>query len=270
MVLQFHEKLIAKPEVKRIYVVCAFAVMYFAAWLPDFGHIIGNQDITISSTAAFGPLNGIVLGPFWGAVVSFGVLLSHHLMYHPNNTNIFTMLSPLFVMLSSVIAGLIVIKKEKIALLIYSILILSWYLFDTGRTAYLQPWFHILALIVFAISYRVVVTKAINSTMYTSVYLFLISLIAILSDHMAGSITAIIILDIPPQMFNEFLFIYPVERIILAVSGAFIAFMLIQLEQYIIEGKYIVADEVEKTKMGSLREYLQNDVKTILDEERKK
>ena len=269
MVLQFHEKLIAKPQVKRLYIVCAFAVMYYAVWLPDFKTVFGLHDITISSTAAFGPLNGIVLGPFWGGAVSLGALVSHRLLYHPNDANTFMVLTPLFVMLSSVIAGLIVTKKENIALLIYSILILSWYLFDTGRTAYLQPWFHILALIVFVISYRVVANKAASSTMYTGVYLFLISLIAILSDHMAGSITAIITLDLPSQMFNEYLLIYPVERIILAAGGAFVAFMLIQMEQYVIEDKHIVADEVEKTRMESLQDYLK-DVKRVLDEEGEK
>lgn len=243
--------------------------MYHAVWLPDFGTAIGSNDITISSTAVFGPLNGIVLGPFLGAIVSLGVLLSHHLFFHSQESNIFEMLTPLFVVLSSVIAGLIVTKRENIALLIYSILIISWYLFDTGRTAYLMPWFHILVLIVFVISYRVVADKAASSAMYTFVYLFLISLIAILSDHMAGCITAIITFDLPPQMFNDYLLIYPVERIILAAGGAFIVFMLIEFEQYIIEGVNLVTYEVDKTRMGSLQEYLK-DVKKILDKEREK
>ncbi len=268
MAIRFHEKLMTRSALKRIYIICTFSIMYYAVWLPDF-ESIGLQNIQISSTAAFGPFNGIILGPYWGAAVSLSVGILHNLAFYSGHDNTFVMLTPLFLMLSSLIAGLIVRKKEKIALLIYSVLIISWYLFDTGRDAYLLPWFDILTVIVFVSFYRIIVNKAISSSMYTFVSLFLISLIAVLSDHMAGGVVAVIILDLPSHIFNEILLIYPVERTILAFSGALIAYLLIKLEQYIIEGIPIVADDVKKAKMDSYQRYIQ-DVKKIMNEQHEK
>ena len=268
MAIRFHEKLMTRSALKRIYIICTFSIMYYAVWLPDF-ESIGLQNIQISSTAVFGPFNGIILGPYWGAAVSLSVGILHQLIFHPGNGNTFAMVTPFFLMLSSLIAGLIVRKKEKIALLIYSVLIISWYLFDTGRDAYLLPWFDILTVIVFVSFYRIIVNKAISSSMYTFVYLFLISLIAVLSDHMAGGVVAVIILDLPAHLFNEILLIYPVERIILAFSGALIAYLLIKLEQTIIESMPIVANDMKKARMNTYKEYIQ-DVKKIMNEQHEK
>ena len=252
-----------KSVVKRIYIICTFAIMFYAVWLPDFAGI-GSQNIKISSTAAFGPLNGILLGPYWGAAVSLSVGLLHHLLYHPESDNTFLMLTPLFLMISSLVAGFIIRKKEKIAFSIYFVLMISWYLFDTGRDAYLLQWFDILAITVFLIFHRTFKDKIVSSSIYTFIFLFLVSLVAVLSDQMAGSVVALIVLDLPAQMFNEVLLIYPVERMILAFVGAFVAYMVIKLEQSIIEGIPIVVDDMKKAKMDTYKEYIQ-DVKKIID-----
>ena len=268
MTIRFHEKLMAKSVVKRIYILSAFSIMFYAVWLPDFGGV-GIQNIKVSSTAAFGPLNGILLGPYWGAAVSLSVGVLHHLLYRPGLDNTFVILTPLFLMISSLVAGFIVRKKEKIALSIYFVLMISWYLFDTGRDAYLLPWFDILTISVFLIFHRTVKDKFESSNIYTFVYLFLVSLVAVLSDQMTGSIVAIIVLDLPAHIFNEVLLIYPVERMILAFVGALIAYLLIKFEQYIIESIPIVADDMKKAKMDSYQRYIQ-DVKKIMNEKHEK
>ena len=255
-----------KKVVKRIYIICTFSIMFYAVWLPDF-ECVGIQNIEISSTAAFAPFNGIILGPYWGAAVSLSVGILHNLLYHPESDNTFLMLTPLFMMISSLVAGFIIRKKQKFALSIYFVLMISWYLFDTGRDAYLMPWFGILAITVFLIFHRTFKDKSVNSSIYTFVFLFLVSLVAVLSDQMAGSVVALIVLDLPAQMFNEVLLIYPVERIILAFSGAFIAYLLIKLEQSIIESMPAVADDMKIAKMESYQKYVQ-DVKKIMDENR--
>ena len=263
MPLRFHEKLMTKKVVKRIYIICTFSIMFYAVWLPDF-ESVGIQNIKISSTAAFGPLNGILLGPYWGAAVSLSVGLLHHLLYNPESDNTFLMLTPFFLMISSLVAGFIIRKKEKIALSIYFVLMISWYLFDTGRDAYLLPWFDILAIIVFLIFHRTFKEKIANLSIYTFLYLFLVSLVAVLSDQMTGSVVALIVLDLPAQMFNEVILIYPVERMILAFVGAFVAYILIKLEQAIIESMPTVADDMKKAKIESYQKYVE-DVKKIID-----
>ena len=56
---------------------------------------------------------------------------------------------------------------------------------------------------------------------------------------------------------------------ILAFSGALIAYLLIKLEQYIIESIPIVANDVKKAKMDSYQRYIQ-DVKKIMNEQHEK
>lgn len=246
--------------------------MLYSFWLPDFTGI-GNQDIKISSTAAFGPLNGILLGPYWGAAVSLSVGLLHHLLYNPGSDNTFVMLTPFFLMISSFVAGSIVRKKIKNAVSIYFVLIISWYLFETGRDAYLLPWFDILAIIVFLIFYRTFKfkfkDKVTSSSIYTFVCLFLVSLVAVLSDQMTGSIVALIVLDLPAQMYNEVILIYPVERMLLAFLGALVAFIVLKLEYSIIESIPIVADDLKNAKIDSYQKYAE-DVKKIMDQNNEK
>ena len=272
MVFRFHSRLMDKPEFKRICIISTFVLMYFASWFPDFQNVAGIEGTRISSVAAFGPLSGMILGPYWGAAVSFNAIMLHVIVNdHLVSGGAFVMLSPLFVALSSVVTGLIVTKKENIAILIYSMLIVSWYLFDVGREAYTIPWFHVLALAGFVLLKRIVPAKVTNGGLYMFTLVFLISLLGILSDHMAGNITALLTMDISAKAFNSVIFIYPIERIMLAAVAAFVMFMLIMLMRYTILSADVVAEEVTQTKMELLHEYLHNDVmKIINDHENKK
>ena len=76
------------------------------------------------------------------------------------------MLTPLFMALSSVVTGLIVTKKENIAILIYSMFIVSWHLFEVGLETDMVPWFHVLALTGFALFKRIISDKATKGGMY--------------------------------------------------------------------------------------------------------
>ena len=268
MVLRFHSKLMENPEFKRICIISTFTLMYFASWFPDFNNVAGIEGTRISSVAAFGPLSGMILGPYWGAAVSFNAIMLHVIVnQHLVSASAFVMLTPFFVALSSAITVLIVTKKENIAIVIYSMLIASWYLFEVGREAYMIPWFHILTLAGFMLFRYVGDDNVTKGSLHMFTLVFLISLLGTLSDHMAGNITAILILDIPAKAFNSVIFTYPVERIVLAGVAAFIMFMLMMLMRYTILSNHIVEAEVTQTKMESLREYIQNDVKRIIRKE---
>lgn len=228
MSIDVYNKLIRKRNLKLIYIVASIILTYWASWLPDFENVIGIDGTSISSVAAFGPLNGMLLGPYWGATVSFISILGHTITGDLHlTTDYFKLMTPLFVMISSFVAGLIINKKITKALLIYSSLIFLWYFFDTGREAYLQPWFHILVLAAFLIFHNIFKNRLLHVSVYTFISLFLTSLIGILTDHMAGNITALIVYDIPASSFESVLLIYPIERAILALAASFIMFMLV-------------------------------------------
>ena len=247
--------------------IAALMITYFASWLPDFNNVFGMEGIRISSVAAFGPLNGMLLGPYWGAIVSFFGILAHVLTRDLSNIDTFSMVTPIFVMLSSIVAGLIVSNREKLALAIYSSLILLWYVFDVGRDAYYFPWFHITVLVLF-ITFNVKYNNNIkNANAYTFIFLFLTSLIAILTDQMAGSILALVIFDLPAEMFKSVVFIYPVERMILAFVSALIMFMLAAILHNILAESDEIDHEIEYIKNDILMDYTKNDVKPLLEKE---
>ena len=268
--MEFHNKLIQNRKIRRIYLISALIITYFASWLPDFENVLGIEGARISSIAAFGPLNGMLLGPYWGAAVSFFGIMAHVVQRGFANIDTFSMLTPTFVMISSIVAGLIVVKKEKIALTIYSSLILLWYVFDAGREAYYYPWFHIVVLVIFVVFHRKYNNKAQNVGAHTLMLLFLTSLVAILSDHMAGSISALVIFDLPAEIFESVVFVYPVERTILAVVAALIMFMLSAAVQNILMESDEIDDAIENVKMNIMLDYTKHDVKSVLEKEQKK
>lgn len=267
MSIKFHNKLIGNQKIRGIYLIAALMITYFASWLPDFNNVFGMEGIRISSVAAFGPLNGMLLGPYWGAIVSFFGILAHVLTRDLSNIDTFSMVTPIFVMLSSIVAGLIVSKREKLALAIYSSLILLWYVFDVGRDAYYFPWFHITVLVLF-IAFNVKYNNNIkNANAYTFIFLFLTSLIAILTDQLAGSISALIIFDLPAEVFESVVFIYPVERMILAFVSALIMFMLAAILHNILAESDEIDHEIEYIKNDILMDYTKNEVKPLLEKE---
>lgn len=267
MSIKFHNKLIENQKIRSIYLTASLIITYFASWLPDFENVLGIEGVRISSVAALGPLNGMLLGPYWGAAVSFFGIMGHVLTRDLLNIDTFSLLTPIFVMLSSIVAGLIVSKREKLAIAIYSSLILLWYVFNVGRDAYYYPWFHITALalfITFNIKYN---DKIKNANIYTFIFLFLTSLVAILSDHLAGSISALVIFDLPAELFGSVVFIYPVERIVLAFVSAIIMFMLAAVLHNILVESDEINYEIEHIKKDDLLDYAKNDVKPLLEKE---
>ena len=268
MVFQFHAKFLNNPKFKRLYVVLAFALMYYAIWLPDFENILGVEGVKISSVAAFYPLNGMILGPYLGAAVSFSSMMAYELVAGSHNQ--FSMSIPFFAALSSLVAGSIITKRENLGLSIYCMLIILWYTFSTGREAYMLPWFDILVLFVFILLKQKVMDKAETSNAFMFLFLYLVSLIAVLSEQMVGSITALIIFDLPAQIYNSVLFIYPVERVILALPAAFIMGLLILLTRHTVMSAGTVDDVAEKKKIDSMMQYIKNDIKNVMDKDSKK
>jgi hypothetical protein len=265
--IQYHYQLLRKRKLKLIYITLAFILTYFASWLPDF-HLQGVEGVDISSVAAFGPLNGMLLGPYIGPIVSFFGIMTHVVTDTSHiSANLFQLATPVFVMLSSVVSGLIITRKEKPALYIFSSLIVLWYFFDTGREVFYLPWFHILVLFAFIIFYKRYYHKLMHVSVYTFVLLFMGSLIAILTDHMAGNITALLIMDLPVRLFESSVTVYPIERAVLAFGAAFIMFILVAALQYSIMELKKTNGEIDDMQMENLINYAQYDVKRILDEE---
>ncbi|MBP2030099.1 hypothetical protein J2755_001033 [Methanohalophilus levihalophilus] len=268
MPLRTENILIANPRIRNLLVLTALIITFFASWLPDFEMGFVVEEGRISSILAFGTLNGFLLGPFIGPIVSLIAMLSH-IFINPDylGDNLFTMLSPTFVTLASVVAGLCITGRQKIAAIIYGVLILAWFATPEGIQAYQYLWFH---LVVFACFIAVIKTSAykrITKQWQVFIYLFLSGLLAVLADHLAGSITAAFVFNLEAELFQEFIFIYPVERTVLALGGAASAYIFFQWAN-VLQNEKLDKDE-SIVDLKEVIDYIETDVKAILQKEKK-
>jgi len=266
VIIDIYNRLIKKRNLTLMYLLSAIVATYFASWLPDFENLIGIEGARISSVVSFGALNGFLLGPFWGAIASFAGIIGH-VIIRDQSPDMFHLLTPFFVAMASVVTGLCISKREKAAMVLFSILILGWYITPIGRELFYWPWFHILVLGGFILFHHKYRNRTGNA--YTFAFLLFTTLIAILADHLAGSITAAILFDIPPQMFASVVTIYPIERITLAFAAAAIVYLLIIALQSTLMESETFQDKVEDKKRDELFSYV-DDVKDIIDKESSK
>ena len=259
-------KLKTRKNVSFIYLLFGIILTYFSSYLPDLTGVIGIDGTRISSIVAFGSLNGMLYGPIWGALISFIGLFLHELN-NPGyiSRDAFRMLSPFFIMLASVVSGLIVNRQQKAALSIFGALIFIWYLFPVGREAFFYPWFHIVVLIAF-VAFEKNSIKSIHSRVYIFVSLFFAALIGVLSDHLVGSIAYAYIFDLNAEMFNSVILLYPFERVVLALSAAFVAFFFFSIVKEIILSSEDIEEDFSRIRSENMDDYLYNEVLPIIEQ----
>ncbi len=256
-----------KMNIRLSYLFFGVALTYFSSYLPDMSGVVGIEGTRISSLVAFGSLNGMLFGPFWGSIVS-GTGMFLHELNTPGylSKNAFSMLSLFFVMLCSLVSGLIIQRQHRLAIGIYGFLLLLWYSMDVGREAYYYPWFHIIALIAFLIVGKYVV-ESIHSKAFIFIYLFFAALLGVLSDHIAGSIAYSYIYGLQASAFSSVVLLYPLERIILAVSATLIAFFILAIYRDVVLSSNNFKEDVDRLKSQELEEYLNRDVMQIIENE---
>lgn len=260
----------AKANIKLTYLVFGVVLTYFSSYLPDLAGVVGIEGTRISSIVAFGSLNGMLFGPFWGALVS-GTGMFLHELNTPGylSKNAFKMLSPFFIMLCSIVSGMIMQRQQRVVVLVYGSLLVLWLSLDVGREVYCYPWFHLVALIAFLVVGRYV-TQSIHSKVYLFIYLFFAALLGVLSDHLAGSIAYSYIYAIPASAYSSVLMLYPIERTILALSAAFTAFFFLSVYKDIVMCSDDLKEDANRLRSNELEEYLHCEVARIVENEKQK
>ncbi len=261
--IEIYNQLVKNRRLTGIMVLCALVLTYFASWFPDFENVVGLEGARISSLVAFGSLNGMILGPYLGPVVSFTGILLHNVVGH-TRTDTFHLISPLFVAFSSTLAGLCITHREKVAIALYSIVVLAWYITPVGREVFYYPWYHVLTLAFFMFMYRL---RDREEDIYIFTFLFATGLLAVLGDHILGSTVSLLIFELPADLFVGVIYIYPVERTILAFVSAFIMFMLIMILRNTILESQTFREDIENENMEQCIEYV-DDVKNIIKNEK--
>ncbi len=192
-------------------------VTYYIKYIPHFKFAMVGGKGSISPMTILLPVNGLVLGPIFGVAASIlGIGL--HLVLEPE-TGIFGPFSIIPNILATFTAGMLSRGHWKPAALVFLVLSAIWYMLPAGRVAWNWPYLH-LATFGVAIILGSRMRSMLGSFRWKMVLgLFIATLASLLVDSLSGSILAILYLRIPVSIFYQIIFIYPLERISMAIAA---------------------------------------------------
>ena len=212
-------------------IICFTALYAVFASIPLF-QVLGVPNKNITAAAITAPIIGILLGPYIGVIsATFGGIISFFAgSFFP----------PSFVsgIFASLCAGLIYRGKQIWGILIYFSLLISLGFYPYIGPAWLFPlsmWFQIVGFLVLISPLQSISSKSLKSSNNSSFLFgfFTISLISTLSGQISGSLTYVIIFPAPiggwSVLWQGLTFLYPIERIIIALGSAFIGVPLLKV-----------------------------------------
>jgi hypothetical protein len=179
---------------------------------------------SIAAAAILAPIIGIILGPYPGSLSTF---LGGLIVFSMGTFSLPSFSSGIF---ASLCAGMLYAGRRNACAVIYLSLLLIFGFYPFFGSVWLYPqvtWFQIATFLLLISPLSSVAIKNVNSN-NNSKFLyafFLISLISTLAGQIAGSLTFEILF--PDENFLKATwisttFVYPVERVIIAISAAFI------------------------------------------------
>ena len=192
------------------------ALYVVVGYLPGIP-VIGSPDSTIDLTRGIEMLYGYILGPIWGSATAFmGALIGKTL-----KGGGFGMFFTPLALTSALIAGCL--YKEKIyfikgwhaASITFGIIIVGWYLTETGRSISLYAIFHILSFLIILIL-REKITELLHSEniWHMTLGVAISSLSATMAAHLLGNIIFTLLVNPEPLFYMSILPVSLTERII--------------------------------------------------------
>ena len=209
MVSQLHPHLTAR----QVSAIAIFAAIQAVATVIPFSIAIGvSGSITLGVVTA--PLIGLLLGPLTGGFsVLVGALIG--LFLNPAGA-IFGILTPLPAALGALAAGFIRKGRGFVPAMIILLCVGAFYLHPFGRAAMFYPWLNVVAMI---LAFSPVADLAANyfasnGLKKTTFAVATAGFVGTMTDHTFGSALAIWYYNLPTDIWNLVMYIYPVERIV--------------------------------------------------------
>lgn len=221
-----------KLSTKEVALITCFTALYAVfASIPLF-QVLGVPNKNITAAAITAPIIGILLGPYIGVVSTTlgGVISFFAGSFFP----------PSFVsgIFASLCAGLLYSGKRIWCVLIYfsALMGLGFYPYiGPGWLFPLSMWFQIVGFFILISPLQPMFAKNLKSNNDSRFLLgfFTISLVATLSGQISGSLTYVAIFPVPVggwlALWQSLAFVYPFERIIIALGSAFIGASLLKV-----------------------------------------
>ena len=209
MVSQLHPHLTAR----QVSAIAIFAAIQAVVTVIPFSIAIGvSGSITLGVVTA--PLIGLLLGPLTGGFsVLVGALIG--LFLNPAGA-IFGILTPLPAALGALAAGFIRKGRGYVPAMIILLCVGAFYLHPFGRAAMFYPWLNVVAMI---LAFSPVADLAANyfasnGLKKITFAVAIAGFVGTMTDHTFGSALAIWYYNLPADIWNLVMYIYPVERII--------------------------------------------------------
>jgi hypothetical protein len=218
-----------KLMTKDVGLIVCFTALYVVFGFLKISPIIGLPGQAITAAAIIAPIIGIILGPYIGTLstVLGGVVGFSFGYFSP----------PSFVsgVFAASCAGMLYVGKRGVCAFTYFSLLFLFGFYPFVGPIWLYPplmWFQIAGFLILVSPLQSVASKNLNSSNKSKPLFafFITSLTSTLAGQIAGSLTLeliswpIFIADVNAWKANwQFLmFLYPVERIIIALAAAFI------------------------------------------------
>jgi hypothetical protein len=210
---------------KGIALIAVFAALHTVLSSLPFTITIGvSGSITLGVVSA--PLIGILLGPMSGGIsVLIGSIIA--MFINPAGA-VFGAISFLPATIGAFSAGFTIQKKGYISAAMIAVSLLFFYLHPSGLEAMLYPFMHIIAIFVaLAFSTKLAIwSTEMSNIKKLSIGIPIAAFVGTLTDHILGSSLALWMFDLPAEVWNGIIFIYPVERIVAVVITVAIAIPL--------------------------------------------
>jgi hypothetical protein len=230
-----YRKLVAKDVALTV----CFSALYVVLGFLPISPIIGLPGKTITAVAIIAPIIGIILGPCIGALSAvLGGVIGFFLGYFS---------PPSFVsgIITVLCAGMLCRGKRSLCAFTYFLLLFFFGFYPFVGPVWLYPplmWFQIIGFLILVSPLQSAAIKSLNSSNNPKLLsaFFFTSLTSTLAGQISGSLTfellswPIFVVDVNVWKANwQFLtFLYPVERIIIALGAAFIGTSLYRILRF--------------------------------------
>jgi hypothetical protein len=219
----------ARMSTKSLALTITFTALYVVFGFIKISPIIGLPSQAITAAAIIAPLMGILLGPYVGTLSTlFGGIIGFFF-------GSFSLPSFVSGSAAALIAGLVRVRKRFISVIVYSLLFFLLFFYPIIGPIWLFPmvsWFQILGFIILASPLQTVAARNLDSGGNSRLLwaFFLVCLASTLAGQIAGSLTLAVML-IPDVAYwtatwEAVTFIYPVERVLIAVFSALLGVSL--------------------------------------------
>jgi hypothetical protein len=222
-----------KLTAKDVALIICFTALYAVfASIPIF-QILGVPSRSITAAAITAPIIGVFLGPYVGTLsATLGGVISFFVgSFFPPS-----FFSGIF---ATLCAGLLSKGKRMLCILVYILLLFAFGFYPSIGPAWLFPlslWFQVVGLLILVMPIQPVDEKNLKSDRNSRLLLalFIVSLTSTLAGQISGSL-AYVILGFPPILggwtaqWQSLTFLYPAERIIIALGSALIGAPLVRV-----------------------------------------